>query len=156
MKKRIYITFVNAAGDEVGIDAGGLFKEMWTTLSEQAFDPNFGLFKTTSDELLYPNHASRAIHSNADELYTFLGRIVAKAVYENIIIGKRFAHFFLTNILGKLCFINDLPSLDMDLYKNLIFLKDYDGDAADLARFSVTNDELGDVTEIELILGVHL
>ena len=82
---------------------------------------------------------------------------MAKAVYENIIIGKRFAHFFLTNILGKLCFINDLPSLDMDLYKNLIFLKDYDGDAADLAlTFSVTNDELGDVTEIELILEVHL
>ena len=58
LKKNLY-NFVNAAGeDEVGIDAGGLFKEMWTTLSEQAFDPNFGLFKTTSDELLYPNHAN--------------------------------------------------------------------------------------------------
>lgn len=40
LRRKVYVSFVNAQGmDEAGIDAGGLFKELWTSLAAVAFDP---------------------------------------------------------------------------------------------------------------------
>ena len=156
LKSRLYIVFVNKSGnEESGIDAGGLFKEFWTTLSATAFSPKYGLFKVTPDELLYPNYASRTIHGPCHlDLFEFMGRVVAKALYENVLLQPKFAYFFLSKFLGKPNYIGDLPSLDFDLYKNLNFLKEYEGDVADLClSFAVTNDDYGSQTEIELIPG---
>jgi len=48
MRQRIAVQYYNEAGiKEVGIDAGGLFKEFWTDLSAIAFDPNYSLFCMT-------------------------------------------------------------------------------------------------------------
>lgn len=38
-----------------------------------------------------------------------------------------FAPFFLSKLLGQQSFLNDLASLDPDLHRNLLFLKNYDG-----------------------------
>lgn len=47
---------INAQGlDEAGIDGGGIFREFMSQLVKQAFDPSYGFFKTTSEQLLYPN-----------------------------------------------------------------------------------------------------
>ena len=80
LKKRIYVVFVNplTGEDEKGIDAGGLFKELWTTLSNVAFDPNYGLWAITPSQLMYPSSTSNLIHSNSIELYEFLGRILVR------------------------------------------------------------------------------
>lgn len=49
---------------------------------------------------------------------------------------------------------NDLSTLDMDLYKNLMFLKTYDGDVSDLSlSFVVSDDELAGQREVQLIAG---
>jgi len=48
MRQRIVVHYTNEAGrQETGIDAGGLFKEFWTDLSNLAFDPNYALFRVT-------------------------------------------------------------------------------------------------------------
>ena len=48
MRQRIVVHYTNEAGmQEIGIDAGGLFKEFWTDLSQLAFDPNYALFRVT-------------------------------------------------------------------------------------------------------------
>ena len=80
MRSRLYVVFVNAAGqEESGIDAGGLFKEFWTQLSAVAFDPQYGLFAVSEDELLYPNPSSEAVHGAEHlRLLEFLGAIVGK------------------------------------------------------------------------------
>ena len=40
--------------------------------------------------------------------------------------------------------VNDLPTLDAELYRSLMFLRDYDGDVADLAlNFSIVDGDLG-------------
>ena len=45
--------------------------------------------------------------------------------------------------------VNDLPTLDAELYRSLMFLRDYDGDAADLSlTFSITDDDLGGNREV--------
>ncbi|KAH9085410.1 hypothetical protein Ae201684P_005118 [Aphanomyces euteiches] len=155
LKRKIQVHFINEAGvEEVGIDAGGLFKEFWTELSQLAFDPHYGLFQCSEDQLMYPNPNSSAIHANDTALFEFLGRILGKALYENIVVQPKFARFFLTKLLGNHNHINDLPSLDAELYKNLMFLKSYDGNVADLGlTFSIGQDCFGVHKDVELFPG---
>lgn len=164
MRQRIAVQYYNEAGTrESGIDAGGLFKEFWTDLCAIAFDPNYALFSVTdggSDggvgNCLYPNPSSAAAHG-ADHitLLAFLGRILGKALYEGITIHPKFAHFFLSFLKGDYNFLHMLPDLstvDSQLYNNLMFLKTYNGNAADLAlSFTVTVDNFGGTKEIPLI-----
>jgi hypothetical protein len=83
--------------------------------------------------------------------YRFIGRILGKALYEGILIDVAFAGFFLAkassppNIplfprsprslqwLGRQSFLDDLTSLDPELYQGLVFLKHYEGNPEDLS-----------------------
>ncbi|KAG7375508.1 hypothetical protein PHYPSEUDO_000937 [Phytophthora pseudosyringae] len=159
LKKRINVVFVNSAGrEEVGIDAGGLFKEFWLDLSTLAFDLQYGLFLTTHDQLLYPNPNSASSHFSRESdhltMFQFVGRILGKALYEGIVVQPKFAHFFLSKLLHSFNQLNELPSLDPEIYKNLMFLKSYDGDVEDLGlTHTVVQDMFGEQKEIEIIPG---
>ena len=123
------------------------------------FDPNFGLFVETSDKFLYPNPSAPMLYDATElpRLYNFVGMILGKAIFENIVVGNQFAHFFLSFMGGRYNFMNlmdDLSTLDAELYKNLMFLKSYDGDVADLClTFSVTDDSFGGRREVDLVSG---
>eukprot|EP00554_Chaetoceros_debilis_P010606 CAMPEP_0194108264 /NCGR_PEP_ID=MMETSP0150-20130528/8003_1 /TAXON_ID=122233 /ORGANISM="Chaetoceros debilis, Strain MM31A-1" /LENGTH=932 /DNA_ID=CAMNT_0038796929 /DNA_START=1307 /DNA_END=4105 /DNA_ORIENTATION=+ len=159
LRRRIIVQYVNAAGStESGLDAGGLFKEFWTDLCAQSFNPNWALFCETEDSngYLYPNPNSRDAHgSDSIILFEFLGRILGKAIFENITIQPQFAHFFLSFLRGDYNFLNmlsDLSTMDRTLYNNLMFLKTYEGDVSDLClTFSVTKEAFGSNKEIALI-----
>jgi hypothetical protein len=116
LRQRIIVRYYSDAVAEVGFDAGGLFKEFWVDLCAIAFDPNFGLFRTTdgsSDPVMYPNASSKVIHGldNALELFSFLGRLLGKALYEGITIQPQFAHFFLSFLRGDYNYLHMLPDL---------------------------------------------
>lgn len=160
LRQRINVQYLNEAGTrESGIDAGGLFKEFWTDLCAIAFNPNYALFRVTEDDqnCLYPNPSSGAAHGRETHivLFEFLGRILGKALYEGITISPQFSHFFLSFLRGDYNYLHMLPdliSVDAQLYNNLLFLKTFDGDAADLClTFSVANDDFGGNTEINLV-----
>ncbi len=87
--------------------------------------------------------------------FEFVGRLLGKALYEGILIDASFAAFFLNQWLGRssyrklascisMCNLNavdDLPSLDPELYKNLMFLKSYTGNVEDLSlNFAIVSD----------------
>lgn len=58
-----------------------------------------------------------------------------------------FAGFFLSKLLGTSADvdIHHLASLDPEVYKNLLFLKSYEGDVEELGlNFTVVNNELGE------------
>jgi ubiquitin-protein ligase E3 C len=87
--------------------------------------------------LLYPNPAARFLYDQSEkdleDLYVFAGRLLGKALFENVTLQPQFAHFFLAFMNGNYNFINlidDLATLDAELYKNLIFLKSYEVDAS--------------------------
>lgn len=45
--------------------------------------------------------------------------------------------------------MNDLPTLDAELYRSLMLLRDYQGDAEDLAlNFTITDADLGEHLEV--------
>jgi len=59
------------------------------------------------------------------------------------------AEFFLQKLVSRRSDvdIHHLESLDPELYRNLLFLKNYDGDVQDLGLdFTVITEELGEIT----------
>ncbi|KAI3426511.1 hypothetical protein D9Q98_008876 [Chlorella vulgaris] len=154
---RIRIQFIDAHGmEEAGVDGGGLFKEFLEMVVREGFDPNLGLFKATTDNRLYPNPQAQLTVDNALRLIEFLGRVVGKAMYEGILVELPLAPFFLKKFRGAYCDINDLPTLDPELHRNLFFLKRYEGDVADLGlSFTITDIVLGVAQEVELAPNGH-
>ncbi|KAJ3352084.1 Ubiquitin-protein ligase E3B [Entophlyctis luteolus] len=140
LKQTIKVRFINEFGlVEAGIDQNGVFKEFLEDICKLAFSQDFGLFKTTDDGNCVPS-VSSSVQDNHLQLLEFIGKIFSKALYEGIIIDIPFATFVYAKMLGRLNFFEDLPSLDQQLYRNLVFLKHYDGDAADLG-LTFTIDE---------------
>ncbi|THH16719.1 hypothetical protein EW146_g3984 [Bondarzewia mesenterica] len=152
LRMPIEITFIDQFGyPEAGIDGGGVFKEFLTDLCKEAFDSDRGLWLANKQNELYPNPHSYATDPHNLNWYRFIGRILGKALYEGILIDVVFASFFLAKWLGKQSFLDDLASLDPDLYHGLIFLKHYHGNHEDLSlNFAVTEEEFGVAKTIDL------
>ncbi|KAH0520307.1 Ubiquitin-protein ligase E3C [Microtus ochrogaster] len=158
LKKRIRVHLLNAHGlDEAGIDGGGIFREFLNELLKSGFNPNQGFFKTTNEGLLYPNPAAQMLVGDSfARHYYFLGRMLGKALYENMLVELPFAGFFLSKLLGTSADvdIHHLASLDPEVYKNLLFLKSYEEDVEELGlNFTVVNNDLGEAQVVELKFG---
>lgn len=159
LKRMVYVTFLDQFGiPEPGVDGGGLFKEFLTSLAKEAFDTDRGLWRVNDKEELYPNPSAYARQPEQLEWYKFLGRIVGKGLYDGILVDLRFAPFFLSKLLGRQQhhFTDDLAlldSLDPELYRGLLYLKNYTGDVEnDLSlNFTVTDDEFGERKITELV-----
>jgi ubiquitin-protein ligase E3 C len=158
LKHRFAIKFIDQFGiEESGIDGGGLFKEFLTSLIKEAFDTDRGLWSATPDQQLYPNPHSYAKQEENLQWYRFLGRILGKALYQGILVDINFASFFLSKWLGKghgyLDDLSGLESLDKEVYRNLLWLKHYNGDVEkDLALdFTVIDEEFGEKRIHELV-----
>lgn len=156
MKGCIRVRFVNQQGlDEAGIDQDGVFKEFLEETIQRVFDPSLNLFKTTGDQRLYPSPTSH-VQENHQQLFEFVGLMLGKAVYEGIVVDVPFASFFLSQLLGQThqalysC-MDELPSLDQELYRSLTFIKHYQGDVADLdLTFAIDEDQMGEIVSHEL------
>uniref|UniRef100_A0A158P9B2 HECT-type E3 ubiquitin transferase n=1 Tax=Angiostrongylus cantonensis TaxID=6313 RepID=A0A158P9B2_ANGCA len=156
LKSTIRVKFVNQQGlDEAGIDQDGVFKEFLELTIKKVFDPALNLFHSTAGGVLYPS-ATSSVHEDHLALFQFVGRILAKAVYEGIVVDVQLAPVLLAAMLGgrRLCAFDELSQLDPELYRNLTFVKKYDGDVSDLAlTFSIDEDFMGKINTVDLIPG---
>jgi len=159
IKGIIRVKFVNLQGlDEAGIDQDGVFKEFLEETIKKVFDPGLNLFSTTSEERLYPSPLSHLTDNHLD-LFEFVGKMIGKAVYEGIVVDVPFASFFLTQVLGHdhtslYSYFDEMSSSDPELYKNLTYVKHYEGDVEDLGlTFSFDQDVMGRIVTHELVAG---
>ena len=90
------------------------------SLSKEVFDTDRGLWLATSENQLYPNPHSYAREPHQLEWYKFIGQILGKSLYEGMLVDVSFADFFLAKWLGRESHLDDLESLDKNLYKGLI------------------------------------
>ena len=117
------------------------------------FGKEYGLFRETEEHSLYPSPSHYQVSGNYEEQYRFAGRMLAKMIYESILVDIPFAHFFLTKILSKKNKFDDLFSYDKSLYNNLLNLKSFhDVDSLDL-NFTVVNHSFGRSQVVELKSG---
>jgi len=137
---------VNSTGVlEHGIDQGGLFKEFVTEVLTQGFNPNrSGLFMPSPRNTLYPNPKSHLVDGNHLLIFEFLGRFLAKAIYDGVVVDAPLAGFFLSKLTGRYNFFDELASFDPVLYKNLLFLKRYDDNVEDLSLTMSLDKEDGE------------
>ena len=123
MKANLYVTF----DGEEGQDAGGLLREWYLIIAREMFNPNYALFKTTpGDRVTYmPNPSS---HINPEHLtyFKFVGRIIAKAIYDNKLLDCYFTRSFYKHILSKPVRYTDMESEDYSFYQGMVSLLDHD------------------------------
>lgn len=157
MKMPLKVALINLVGaEEAGVDGGGLTKEFLSELLKTGFDPMRGFFKYTKDNFLYPNPSAKLLFAhNTNIHYEFLGRMLGKAIFEKIMVELPLAGFFLAKLLADKhtsdVDLHNLESLDPVLYKNLIYLKNYQNNAADLnLDFTISNNDLGEHEIIQL------
>lgn len=101
-----------------------------------------------------------------------IGRVLGKALYEGVLVDVSFAGFFckskaterhehhahdtplVAKWLGRQSYLDDLASLDPELYKGLVQLKNYPGNPEDLSlNFTVAEEEFGVTRSIDLVPG---
>ena len=118
-KNRFYIVF---QGEE-GQDAGGLLREWYTIISREIFNPMYALFCTSpGDRVTYMINSSSHCNSNHLSYFKFVGRIIAKAVYDNKLLDCYFTRSFYKHILGKRVKYTDMEAEDYAFYQGLVFL----------------------------------
>ncbi|XP_042202600.1 LOW QUALITY PROTEIN: E3 ubiquitin-protein ligase HUWE1-like, partial [Callorhinchus milii] len=119
MKNRLYIVF---EGEE-GQDAGGLLREWYMIISREMFNPMYALFRTSpGDRVTYTINPCSHCNPNHLSYFKFVGRIVAKAVYDNRLLDCYFTRSFYKHILGKSVRYTDMESEDYHFYQGLVYL----------------------------------
>ncbi|XP_054281138.1 E3 ubiquitin-protein ligase HUWE1-like [Macrosteles quadrilineatus] len=138
---------------EVGQDAGGLLREWYTILSHAIFNPMYTLFTTSpEDQVTYMINPSSHCNPNHLCYFKFVGRVVAKAIFDNKLLGCYFTRSFYKHILGIPVSYTDMESEDYSLYKGLIFLKENHVDMLGYEQtFSTEVQECGTVVVRDLL-----
>lgn len=144
LKGNLYIQF---EGEE-GQDVGGLLREWYLIIARKMFDQNYALFATTpGDRVTYMPNPSSHVNPNHLNYFKFIGRVIAKAIYDNKLLECYFTRSFYKHILGKPVHYTDMEAEDYSFYKGMVFLLEHDLNeiGADLT-FSIDVQEFG-ITE---------
>lgn len=150
---------VNFQGEE-GIDAGGLTREWYQSLSRVIFDKGALLFTTVGNEATFQPNPNSGYQTEHLSYFKFIGRVVAKALFDGQLLDVHFTRSFYKHILGVKVTYHDIEAIDPDYYKNLKWMLENDiRDMPDLT-FSMDADEeklilyeREEVTDHELIPG---
>lgn len=127
LKHQVQVSFINQHGaEEAGIDGGGVFKEFLDDLIKDGFAANTSNASSDAPQL-FSVTPLQTLAVNLDltddpamlSHYEFLGRVLAKAVYESILVEPQFCLPFLNQLLAKTNTTEDLKNLDEEYYKNL-------------------------------------
>ncbi|KAK4341923.1 hypothetical protein RND71_037739 [Anisodus tanguticus] len=137
LKGRLNVHF---QGEE-GIDAGGLTREWYQLLSRVIFDKGALLFTTVGNNATFQPNPNSVYQTEHLSYFKFVGRVVAKALFDGQLLDVYFTRSFYKHILGVKVTYHDIEAVDPDYYKNLKWMLENDvSDIPDLA-FSMDADE---------------
>nr|GMC47383.1 E3 ubiquitin-protein ligase UPL1 [Ipomoea batatas] len=137
LKGRLNVHF---QGEE-GIDAGGLTREWYQLLSRVIFDKGALLFTTVGNNATFQPNPNSVYQTEHLSYFRFVGRVVAKALFDGQLMDVYFTRSFYKHILGVKVTYHDIEAVDPDYYKNLKWMLENDvSDIPDLT-FSMDADE---------------
>ncbi|CAL1384749.1 unnamed protein product [Linum trigynum] len=126
---------------EEGIDAGGLTREWYQILSRVIFDKGALLFTTVGNNVTFQPNPNSVYQTEHLSYFRFVGRVVAKALFDGQLLDVYFTRSFYKHILGVKVTYHDIEAVDPDYYKNLKWMLENDvSDIPDLT-FSMDPDE---------------
>ena len=114
--KELKIIFIG----EESHDAGGLIREWLTILFKTILDHKTGLFeRSDTEEIGYVIKPDLSPSQEKLKQYFFIGRVLAKALLENLTVNCCFNKVIYQLILGEKIKLDDLIFIDRPLYKSL-------------------------------------
>jgi hypothetical protein len=145
LKGRLTVHF----NGEEGIDAGGVLRDWYDTISQEIFNPNYALFTQAADSCFQPNKLSSC---NPDHLdyFKFCGRVIAKAIYDGCLMDAHFTRSFYKHMLGKRVTWRDLEPADPEYFKNLQWILENEVTSDLELTFSITVNRFGKVQIVDL------
>ncbi|CAM6099087.1 unnamed protein product [Calypogeia fissa] len=96
LKGRLTVQF---QGEE-GIDVGGLTREWYQLLSRVNFDKGALLFTTVGNELTFQPNPNSVFQTEHLSYFKFVGRVVARALFDGQLLDVYFTRSFYKHILG--------------------------------------------------------
>jgi len=142
---------------EMGIDAGGLAREWFQLVTEEIFDPDMGLWQSSSANQMCMEVNPASEYCCEDHLiyYRFLGRVMGKALFDRQLVAGHMVGYIYKHILGWPVTFGDLAMVDDEYYNLLKQLQTLATSGEDLSMlcldFTTTQDIMGVKEEIELI-----
>ncbi|PIK36977.1 putative E3 ubiquitin-protein ligase SMURF2 [Apostichopus japonicus] len=140
LRKRLMIKFKL----EEGLDYGGIAREWLYLLSHEMLNPYYGLFQYSRDDI-YTLQINPDSGINPEHLsyFHFVGRVIGMAIFHGHYIDGGFTMPFYKQLLGKPVSLEDMESVDPDLYNSLHWI--LKNDITDILEntFSVEHDSFG-------------
>ncbi|KAF5727902.1 E3 ubiquitin-protein ligase UPL1 isoform X1 [Tripterygium wilfordii] len=137
LKGRLNVQF---QGEE-GIDAGGLTREWYQLLSRVIFDKGALLFTTVGNNATFQPNPNSVYQTEHLSYFRFVGRVVAKALFDGQLLDVYFTRSFYKHILDVKVTYHDIEAVDPDYYKNLKWMLENDVSNIPDLTFSMDADE---------------
>ncbi|KAL1006335.1 hypothetical protein UPYG_G00071000 [Umbra pygmaea] len=149
-RNKLYVTFMG----EEGLDYSGPSREFFFLLSQELFNPYYGLFEySANDTYTVQISPMSAFVENHLEWFRFSGRILGLALIHQYLLDAFFTRPFYKALLRLATDLSDLEYLDEEFHQSLQWMKDNDiTDILELT-FTVNEEVFGQVTERELKSG---
>uniref|UniRef100_A0A8C7XJ85 HECT-type E3 ubiquitin transferase n=1 Tax=Oryzias sinensis TaxID=183150 RepID=A0A8C7XJ85_9TELE len=149
-RNKLYVTFLG----EEGLDYSGPSREFFFFLSQELFNPYYGLFEySANDTYTVQISPMSAFVENHLEWFRFSGRILGLALIHQYLLDAFFTRPFYKALLRLPTDLSDLEYLDEEFHQSLQWMKDNDiTDILELT-FTVNEEVFGQVTERELKSG---
>ena len=137
--------------NEDGIDAGGVTREWFQVLSREMFNPDYALFQPcAADRTTYQPNRMSSVNDLHLSFFTFIGRVIGKAIYDGRLLDAYFTRSFYKHILGRAVDYKDLEAVDPEYYNSLEWMLHNDiTDVLDLT-FAVEEEVFGETQLVEL------
>ncbi|CAB9514870.1 Probable E3 ubiquitin-protein ligase hulA [Seminavis robusta] len=152
LRQRWRLEFVN----EPAVDAGGVTREWFQLITEQIFDPNFGLWMSSANNQACSTiNPTSEISCPSDHLiyFRFLGRMMGRALLDRQLIHGHLVRSLYKHILGWPITFDDLAAQDEEYYNSLHALTEMDEDTLEALclDFTVTEELFGAHQTIDLV-----
>uniref|UniRef100_A0A3B3WKU5 HECT-type E3 ubiquitin transferase n=1 Tax=Poecilia mexicana TaxID=48701 RepID=A0A3B3WKU5_9TELE len=141
-RNKLYVTFLG----EEGLDYSGPSREFFFLLSQELFNPYYGLFEySANDTYTVQISPMSAFVENHLEWFRFSGRILGLALIHQYLLDAFFTRPFYKALLRLPTDLSDLEYLDEEFHQSLQWMKDNDiTDILDLT-FTVNEEVFGQV-----------
>jgi len=137
---------------EEALDAGGVAREFWQLCAERVFDPANGLFEYAATDNITLTISSKAKDTVPDwqQAYRFVGRFLAKAIFDFQIVPAYLTRPLYKHILGIPVLFSDLQFIDRSVLENLQWIDQNTGVDALFLDFSISEQVDGRYRTTEL------
>ncbi|WFD41443.1 HECT-type E3 ubiquitin transferase [Malassezia psittaci] len=138
--------------NEDGVDAGGVTREWFQVLSREMFNPDYALFQPcAADRTTYQPNRMSSINDMHLAFFTFIGRIIGKAIYDGRLLDAYFTRSFYKHMLGRAVDYKDLEAVDPEYYNSLEWM--LHNDITDILEltFAMEEEVFGETSLVELL-----